>query len=167
MFTRSFTTLVVALFIAVGCASNKPANKQDDGAAVGANGNNDGLSLELNGSSDVGNAGGLKTVYFGFDSSALEGDTKDAIKANAEFMKKMATVDVQVEGHCDERGGRQYNLALGERRAKAVKEYLIALGVPAKRITIVSYGSERPAAEGSDESAWAKNRRANFVVTAK
>lgn len=167
MFARALTTSLVALFLAVGCSSSKPKNSQDDGAAVGSDGNNAGLSLELNGSSDSGKAGGLQTVYFAFDSSAVEGDTKSTIEANAEFLKKMASVDIQVEGHCDERGGRQYNLALGERRAKAVRDMLVALGIPAKRISIVSYGSERPNAEGSDESAWAKNRRANFVVTAK
>lgn len=166
MFARALTTSLVALMLAVGCSS-KPKNSQDDGAAVGADGNNSGLSLELNGSSDTGNAGGLRTVYFPFDSSAIEGDTKEAIRSNADFLKKMASVDIQVEGHCDERGGRQYNLALGERRAKAVRDQLVALGVPAKRISVVSFGSERPAAEGSDESSWSKNRRANFVVTAK
>jgi peptidoglycan-associated lipoprotein len=156
---------MVAL-LAVGCASNKPKNNQD-GAANGADGANAGLSLELNGDSDSGKAGGLKTVYFGFDSSSLETDTKDALKANADFLKANANVDVQVEGHCDERGGRQYNLALGERRAKAVRDYLVALGVESKRISTISYGSERPKAQGSDEAAWAQNRRANFVVTAK
>lgn len=166
MFARALSTSLVALALLVGCSS-KPKNNQDNAAAVGSEGNNDGLALELNGSSDTGKAGGLRTVYFGFDSSALEGDTKETIKNNADFLKKMASVDIQVEGHCDERGGRQYNLALGERRAKAVRDYLVALGVPAKRISVISYGSERPSAEGSDESAWAKNRRANFVVTAK
>jgi peptidoglycan-associated lipoprotein len=166
MFARTLSASLLALVLAVGCSS-KPKNAQDDAAAVGAAGDNKGLSLELNGSSDVGTAGGLKTVYFGFDSSSLEGDAKDTIKANAEFLKTMASVDIQVEGHCDERGGRQYNLALGERRAKAVRDQLVALGVPAKRISVISYGSERPSAEGSDESSWSKNRRANFVVTAK
>lgn len=166
MFTRAlFTTLMVG-FLAVGCASKKPSNNQD-GAANGADGSNNGLSLELNGDSDNGKAGGLKTVYFGFDSSNLEGDTKEAVKANAEYLKANANVDVQVEGHCDERGGRQYNLALGERRAKAVRDYLVAMGVESKRISTISYGNERPKAEGNDESAWSQNRRANFVVTAK
>lgn len=167
MFARALTTSLVALFLAVGCSSSKPKNSQDDGSAVGSDGDNAGLSLELNGSSDTGKAGGLQTVYFPFDSSAVEGETKSTLTSNADFLKKMASVDIQVEGHCDERGGRQYNLALGERRAKAVRDVLVALGVPAKRISVVSYGSERPAAEGSDESSWAKNRRANFVITAK
>lgn len=166
MFTRAFFTTLMVAFLAVGCASKKPNNGQD-GAANGADGSNNGLSLELNGDSDNGKAGGLKTVYFGFDSSNLEGDTKEAVKANAEYLKANANVDVQVEGHCDERGGRQYNLALGERRAKAVRDYLVAMGVESKRISTISYGNERPKAEGNDESAWSQNRRANFVVTAK
>ncbi len=74
---------------------------------------------------------------------------------------------VQVEGHCDERGGVQYNLALGENRAKAVKEYLSGLGVESGRVTTISYGKERPVAFGHDEEAWGQNRRGNFVVTAK
>jgi peptidoglycan-associated lipoprotein len=166
MFTRSiFTTLMVG-FLAIGCASKKPKNGQD-GAIGETDGANTGLTLELNGNSDNGKAGGLKTIYFSFDSANIETDTKDSLKENADFLKANATVDVQVEGHCDERGGRQYNLALGERRAKAVRDYLVALGVESKRVTIISYGSERPKLEGHDESAWSQNRRANFVVTAK
>lgn len=166
MFTRAFFTTLMVGLLAVGCASKKPNNNQD-GAANGANGSNNGLTLELNGDSDNSKAGGLKTVYFGFDSSNLDSDVKETLKANAEFLKTNASVDVQVEGHCDERGGRQYNLALGERRAKAVRDFLVALGVDSKRISTISYGSERPKAEGHDESAWSQNRRANFVVTAK
>lgn len=165
MFTRAFFTTLLVGFLAVGCASKKPSNSQD--GAAGANGANAGLTLELNGDSDSNSAGGLQTVYFDFNSSALTSSTKTAMKANAEFLKAAPSVDVQVEGHCDERGGRQYNLALGERRAKAVRDYLVALGVESKRITTISYGNERPVAEGHDESAWSKNRRANFVVTAK
>ena len=164
MFIRAlFTTLMVA-FLAVGCSSSKPKNDQD--GANGATGA-DGLTLELNGDSDSGKAGGLKTVYFDFDSSTLEGSAKETAQANADYLKANTNVDVQVEGHCDERGGRQYNLALGERRAKAIRDYMVALGVESKRISTISYGNERPSAEGHDESAWSKNRRANFVVTAK
>lgn len=166
MFTRAFFTTLMVGMLAVGCASNKPKNSQDD-AALGADGANAGLTLELNGDSDSAKAGGLSTVYFGYDSSNLDASTKEAVKANAEFLKANANVDIQIEGHCDERGGRQYNLALGERRAKAVRDYMVALGVESKRISTISYGNERPKAEGNDESAWSQNRRANFVVTAK
>jgi peptidoglycan-associated lipoprotein len=166
MFTRAFFTTLMVSFLAVGCASNKPKNAQDD-AALGADGANDGLSLELNGDSDSSKAGALQTIYFGLDSSNLDSDTKTTADANAEFLKSNPNVDIQIEGHCDERGGRQYNLALGERRAKAVRDYLVAQGVPSRRISTISYGNERPKAEGNDESAWSQNRRANFVVTAK
>lgn len=166
MFTRAFFSTLLVGFLAVGCASNKPKNNQDDGA-TGSNGANSGLTLELNGDSDSGKAGGLQTVYFDFNESTLSSDSKETLKNNAEFLKSNGTVDIQVEGHCDERGGHQYNLALGERRAKAVRDYLVAAGVASKRLSTISYGKERPVAEGHDESAWGKNRRANFVVTAK
>ena len=167
MFTRAFFTTVMVALLAVGCASKKPTNDQDAANGADANAANNGLALELNGDSDSNKAGGLQTVFFGFDSSTLDGSAKDAMKANADFLKANAKVDVQVEGHCDERGGRQYNLALGERRAKSVRDYLVAMGVEAKRISTISYGNERTLAEGHDESAWSKNRRANFVITAK
>ena len=165
MFTRAFFTTLMVGFLAIGCASNKPKNAQDDASANNADAS--GLTLELNGDSDSNKAGGLTTVYFGFDSSTLDSSTKQAVEANAEYLKTNTNVDVQVEGHCDERGGRQYNLALGERRAKAVRDHLVALGVESKRISTVSYGNERPKAEGNDESSWSQNRRANFVITAK
>jgi peptidoglycan-associated lipoprotein len=164
MFTRSlFTTLLVG-FLAIGCASKKPQNAQDGANGAGANA---GLTLELNGDSDSRTAGGLQTVYFDFNESTLTSTTQAALKNNADFLNANASVDIQIEGHADERGGHQFNLALGQRRALAVREYLIAAGVAARRLNYVSYGKERPVAEGHDESAWSKNRRANFVVTAK
>ena len=166
MFTRAFFTTLLVAFLAVGCSSKKPANNQDQGAA-NSNGANAGLTLELNGDSDNNTAGGLQTVYFDFNSSSIEGSTAATLKGNADFLKTNPTVDIQVEGHADERGGRQYNLALGERRAKAVRDYLVNQGVEAKRISTISYGNERPVAEGHDDASWSKNRRANFVVTAK
>lgn len=155
--------LAVALVV-VGCASKKPGNSPDSGANTGAN---NGLTLELKGDSDAGTAGGLQTVFFDFDSSTLSGSAKETAKANAEFLKANATVDVQVEGHCDERGSIQYNLALGERRAKSVRDYLVAMGVASNRVSVISYGKEKPLAFGHDESAWGRNRRATFVITAK
>lgn len=165
MLRSSVLSVLAALFVMVGCASQKPANSPD--SLTSDAGSNPGLSLELRGDSDSGTAGGLQTVYFAFDSSTLGTDAQDSLKANAEFLKTNTTVDVQVEGHCDERGGIQYNLALGERRAKAVRDYLVALGVAKARISVVSYGKEKPSAFGHDEAAWGKNRRGNFVVTAK
>ena len=92
---------------------------------------------------------------------------RDALAANATWLKKYPTVQFTIEGHTDERGTAQYNLALGDRRANAARDYLISLGVDASRAKTVSYGKERPFATAHDEDSWQKNRRAHFVVTAK
>jgi len=131
------------------------------------NGKNTGMSFELNGDSDSNKAGGLKTVYFDFNSAGLSSDTKDALSNNAQFLKTNPTVKVQVEGHTDERGGVQFNLSLGEKRAKAVREFLVGQGVEGARISTISLGKEKQLSFGHDEDSWSKNRRANFVITAK
>ena len=156
--------LTTALFV-TGCASKKKSNADADAALGSAN--NGGTSLELNGDSDGNKAGGLVTVYFDFNSSSLTGDTLAQLKTNAEFLKTNSAIVIQIEGHADERGGVQYNLALGEKRAKAVKDFLASSGVKAGRMTTISYGKERPVSFGHDEESWGKNRRANFVITAK
>src|SRR5690606_32397132 len=97
------------------------------------------LPLELNGSSDENTAGGLQTVFFNFDSSTLSESARMTLEQNAQWLKLSDRVDIQIEGHADERGGIQYNLALGERRARSVKDYLVALGIDSNRVTIVSY----------------------------
>ena len=148
----------------VGCSSGAKKSDGNDSAMSDAAEN---FSLELNGSSDDNTAGPLQTIYFDFDSSALTAAARATLEENANWLKMSDKVDIQIEGHCDERGGHQYNLALGERRARSVKDYLIALGVNDSRVSIISYGKEKPVAFGHDEGAWSKNRRANFVVTAK
>ncbi len=112
-------------------------------------------------------SGYLRDAFFDFDKFDIRSDQRDNQAANAEWLKKYPTIKLRVEGHCDERGTAQYNMALGERRANAVKDYLVSLGVDASRIEIVSYGKERPFVPGHDEAAWAQNRRGHFVVTAK
>jgi peptidoglycan-associated lipoprotein len=107
----------------------------------------------------------LKTVYFAFDSYSLTGDTRSALKTTAQWLKGHPSDAIQIEGHCDERGSTEYNLALGERRANAVKNYLGKLGVDGSKLSVISYGSERPADPGHDEAAWAKNRRAVPTLT--
>lgn len=121
--------------------------------------------LKLNGDSDSSSAGLLQTVYFAFDSASLTDEAKTILKTNAEYLKSQSNVKIQVEGHCDERGGVQYNLALSEKRSKSIKDFLSALGVQKNRITTIGYGKEKPVDLGHDESAWSKNRRGNFVVT--
>ncbi len=107
----------------------------------------------------------FETVYFDFDKSDLRQDARDTLSKNAEtILKSMADAKIQIEGHCDERGSAEYNLALGERRAKSVQKYLTTLSVKADNLSTISYGKEKPAVNGSDEAAWAKNRRAEFVV---
>jgi len=106
----------------------------------------------------------VNDVYFDFDSYNLTSEAKGTLEVNAREMKRVTTGNVTVEGHCDERGTRAYNLALGEKRANAAKDYLVSMGVDASRINTVSYGKERPFDDGHDESAWAKNRRAHFVA---
>lgn len=107
----------------------------------------------------------LETVYFDFDKSDLRQDARDVLSKNAEALLKQATdAKIKIEGHCDERGSDEYNLALGERRAKSVAKYLTSLGVSEDRISTISFGKEKPVVQGSDESAWSKNRRAEFVI---
>jgi len=106
----------------------------------------------------------FEAIYFDFDKSDLTKAARDVLSKNAEIAKSGAGSKIQVEGHCDERGSAEYNLALGERRAKSSMQYLITLGVKADSLSVISYGKEKPAVQGSDEAAWSKNRRAEFVV---
>jgi len=103
-------------------------------------------------------------VFFGFDDASLTDDAKRTVEAVSRWLQQHEQVRLTIEGHADERGTREYNLALGARRANAVQEYLVALGVAPDRLQTVSYGEERPAVLGSNQDAWAKNRRAVFVV---
>ena len=116
---------------------------------------------------DLNKSSPLKPVYFELDSSDLSPVAQKALDENAALLKRYASWAVTVEGHCDERGTAEYNLALGERRAIAARAYLVSLGIPADRLRTVSYGKEFPFDPGHEESAFAKNRRAHFVITAK
>jgi len=109
----------------------------------------------------------LKPVFFELDSSDVNAEGQSVLNADAAILKKYPTWTVTVEGHCDERGSAEYNLALGERRAVAARAYLVSLGIAADRLRTVSYGKEFPFDPGHDEAAFAKNRRAHFVITAK
>jgi peptidoglycan-associated lipoprotein len=106
----------------------------------------------------------LERIYFEFDSSLLSNDARRVLKSNAEKLKHNTKAVIKIEGHCDERGSDEYNLALGERRARTSMKYLEMLGIPERQLSIVSYGEERPADPGHDETAWAKNRRDEFVI---
>ena len=109
----------------------------------------------------------FQPVFFPLDGFDVDSAGQQALTTNAGILKKYPTWVITIEGHCDERGTAEYNLALGERRALAAKTYLVSLGVPADRLRTVSYGKEFPFDPGHDEGAWSKNRRAHFVVTSK
>lgn len=160
---RLISALALAMVLGA-CSSKKKtedtAQATPEAAAPGIE--NTAMSFDVAGS-DGGKIAGLNTIHFDYDKSSLSSDAKSKLKGNAEWIKSNGSVTVQIEGHCDARGTIEYNLALGERRAQAVRSYLIGLGVPASRLNIISYGEERPLAKGDSEADYAKNRRANFV----
>jgi peptidoglycan-associated lipoprotein len=109
----------------------------------------------------------LDDVFFDLDRADLRDDSKAPLQKNADWMKKWQTTQISIEGHCDSRGSSEYNLGLGNRRATAVKDYLVSLGIAATRVTVVSKGKEQPFCNDENESCWQQNRRGHFVITAK
>jgi peptidoglycan-associated lipoprotein len=109
-------------------------------------------------------AGGLQPIHFDFDRAFIRNDARSVMKANADWLKANPTVRVRIEGNCDERGTKEYNQALGQRRAASAKKYLTDLGISAKRISLISYGKEKPLCSESSEDCWQKNRRDDFVA---
>jgi peptidoglycan-associated lipoprotein len=113
---------------------------------------------------ELASVAGLQRIHFAFDQHTLSDQARETLAGNAAWMKANPGARVVIEGHCDERGSDEYNLALGERRALAAQSYLISLGIAGNRLSTISYGEERPLAPGRDEEAWAQNRRAEFKV---
>lgn len=111
--------------------------------------------------------GYLKDAFFDYDRADLRDDARAALSADAQWLKRYPSAKILIEGHCDERGTEEYNMALGDRRANATREYLASLGVPASRIATVSYGKERPFCSDETERCWQENRRGHFLITAK
>ena len=161
--------LVVAAAVAIsGCAKKRPdvlpPAAGDTGALPGDGGFSD-PNAGMSGLQDqFRQAVGNDTVNFGLDRYDVDGNARSILDRQADWLSQNPNVRVSIEGHADERGTREYNLALGDRRANSVSNYLSARGVSATRITTVSYGKERPVAMGSDEGSWAQNRRAVTVV---
>jgi peptidoglycan-associated lipoprotein len=155
-----FILTIAGALAAAGCGGKEV--KKDEGNVPNA-----AQADEASGDSDSGKAMGLQTVHFPYDAFTLDSEAKSLLKANADILKEHGNVKVQIEGHCDQRGGIQYNIALGEKRANAAKKYLEGLGITDDRITTISFGKERPIDQGTTEEAYAKNRRANFVITSK
>ena len=157
-------TLMIASTLVMSACSKKNQVKPDESNLTATAANAD---ENTNGDSDNGKAMGLQTINFGYDNYTLDAAAKSTLKANAQILKDKASLKIQVEGHCDRHGGIQYNVALGEKRANAAKKFLMSQGIAADRITIISFGKEKPVDAAESDAADAKNRRDNFVVTAK
>lgn len=154
-------TAIFASFIIVSASSCAKKTKPEEPVAAATTNADENTT----GDSDSGKAMGIQTIHFPFDAFTLDQENKTLLNGNAEILKAHPSVKIQVEGHCDQRGGIQYNIALGEKRANAVKNFLTDDGIAANRITTISFGKERPVDPANTEEAYAKNRRANFVIT--
>jgi len=152
MMWKNFLAAFMALALLTACSKdNADANAGGAGGAGGAGSATPGSQEDL--AQNVGDR-----VFFGLDSSTLSGEARATLDRQAEWLAKYPQNQVQLAGNCDERGTTEYNLALGQRRANATRDYLVARGVSSSRITTISYGKDRPTALGSDEQAWAQNR---------
>ena len=172
MFYKFLISTFIFLFVAA-CAT-KPKDAADSSgsgsSSSGSDVSSEGTITETTGSGIVSgsqedlivNVG--DRVFFGYDSSDLDSDALELLQDQVAWLKQNIDVSVTIEGHCDERGTREYNLALGEKRAQAVKNYLIGLGINPDRVSTISYGKERPAVVGSNDGAWAQNRRSVTLV---
>ena len=168
---KTMLIAATALIAVAGCSKKRPAElppppsetpppaqtMPDNGGAVGN-------AVVPGSAADFKQTVSSDTIHFDTDKSDVDPQAQQILDSQAQWLAKYPNVRITVEGHCDERGTREYNLALGERRANAAKNYLVSLGVPAGRLTTISYGKERPVALGSNEEAWAKNRRAVTIV---
>ena len=171
MFYKFLISALLVLFVSA-CAT-KPKDAADSsgsGSTSGDSSVSEGSITETAGSGIVlGSQEDLivnvgDRVFFGYDSSDLDSDALELLQDQVAWLKQNSDVSVTIEGHCDERGTREYNLALGEKRAQAVKNYLIGLGINPDRVSTISYGKERPAVVGSNDGAWAQNRRSVTLV---
>ncbi len=172
MFYKFFISIFMVFFVAA-CATTPKDSADSSGSGSSSSGSDvssEGTITETTGSGIVSgsqedlivNVG--DRVFFGYDSSDLDSDALELLQDQVAWLKQNSDVSVTIEGHCDERGTREYNLALGEKRAQAVKNYLIGLGINPDRVSTISYGKERPAVVGSNDGAWAQNRRSVTLV---
>ena len=167
--TTTKLLLTAALIATAGCAKKKPADLPPPPPTATAPAETPAAPPAETGPTPGSRAdflarAGTDTIYFATDAHDLDSEDEATLAKQAAWLQQYGNVSVTVEGHCDERGTREYNLALGDRRANAAKNYLAARGIDPSRMSVISYGKERPEALGSDESAWAQNRRAVTVV---
>lgn len=169
--TRNLLLLALAIFV-VGCAGKSGTTQDGDGGAAGSaaggasssgagdDGYREGSSFGDDASGDLSDA---RIIYFGFNQSDVDSEGMEILSAHASYIAANPNADVRLEGHADERGSREYNIGLGERRAQAARQILLLRGVSSAQMATVSYGEERPASTGSDEESWAMNRRVEIV----
>jgi peptidoglycan-associated lipoprotein len=143
-----------------GAGKGKGVGEQDLGGTAGKSGGSWAGSIGTSERMAFEN----EDIFFAYDSSALTTQAQEVLRKKAAFMRANGNVKVTIEGHCDDRGTNEYNLALGEARARSAKAFLVDLGIPATRLATISYGEERPIAKGQTEEVWAKNRRCHFVI---
>lgn len=155
---------LVCIFSAFSCAGKKGdmADKGDMVTEEEAPSEAEGME-SAEGAAEMTSLDQLQRVYFDFDDATLRSEAREALKTNAEILSKNPQTKISIEGHCDERGSVEYNLALGERRAESIKRYLSNLGISNSRMSTISYGEEKPLVFGHNEDAWAKNRRGELV----
>ncbi len=172
MLNKFLISIFLVLFVAA-CATKQKDTAESSGSGSTADSSvstEEGSITETDGSGIV--AGSQEDlivnvgdrVYFGYDSSELDSDALELLQDQVAWLKQHSNVSVTIEGHCDERGTREYNLALGEKRAQSVKNYLIGLGINPDRVSTISYGKERPAVVGSNDGAWSQNRRSVTTI---
>lgn len=167
----ALVAILVAAFVSGACSRRKPPTtsvRTDTGAAdtAGVRPAEDVRARDTRADRLDAARGTIgEPIYFDFDKYDIRPEYRDVLSRKAEVLNEFPEIAVRIEGHADERGTVEYNLALGERRAQAAKDYLVSLGVDPDRISTISYGEERPAVEGHDESAWSQNRRDEFVIT--
>jgi peptidoglycan-associated lipoprotein len=168
--------VVAVQFLTLAACSTAPATKPPETTAMQQQNKvpvakqvkpvaaNSSSSLEANREGKPPASGPLKDIYFEFDQYNLRADARDLLKTHAGWLKNNAAAQVEIEGHCDDRGTDEYNLALGAKRAQTAKDYLVTLGVPSSRITTISYGKELPVCRDQTEECWQRNRHDRFVV---
>ena len=159
--------MMVAAIAVTGCAKKKRISDESASGGTGGTGSEAPLNDSSLGRYKRGlgpeEDGVLKDLHFAYDSYELDGSARDILAANAEWLKENKRARTEIEGHCDERGTVEYNLALGAKRAKSVKDYLVSLGVASDRLTTISYGEELPLCRDASEQCYARNRRVHFV----
>ena len=172
MFYKFLISTFIVLFVAA-CATKPKDSADSSGSGSSSSGSDVSSEGTITETSGTGIVSGSQEdlivnvgdrVFFGYDSSDLDSDALELLQDQVAWLKQNSDVSVTIEGHCDERGTREYNLALGEKRAQAVKNYLIGLGINPDRVSTISYGKERPAVVGSNDGAWAQNRRSVTIV---